>query len=93
VACPKGSLPPAPPLPFLLGPRTTHQALESTTYPPFTLGKVLLDLEADRWIDVPMEGCVPVDPVDAGGDPVYWVAVDIQPGDGQGSVHTGPGQN
>lgn len=59
-----------------------------TTYSPLALGKVLLDLEADRRVDVPAEGCVSSDPVRAEGTPGLWEAVGMQPGLGQGTVYS-----
>lgn len=53
--------PPAPDRPATQGPGQHAQPL-STAHPPLALGKVLLNLEADRWIDVPVQGCVPVNP-------------------------------
>lgn len=32
------------------------------THPPLALGKVLLDLETDRGVDVPVEGSVSINP-------------------------------
>lgn len=88
---PQGKRPPQPlPQPCLQGSRTARH-LSRTTYSPLALGKVLLDLEADRRVDVPAEGCVSSDPVRAEGTPGLWEAVGMQPGLGQGTVYSGPG--
>lgn len=55
------TLPPAPDRPASQGPGQHAQPL-STAHPPLALGKVLLNLEADRWIDVPVQGCVSINP-------------------------------
>lgn len=37
---------------------------QQTTYPPFALCKVFLDLSADRWVYVTVKGCVSINPAD-----------------------------
>lgn len=64
----RGEPPPQLPQPSL-GAQTDCPPPRRGPHPPLALGKVLLDLEADGRVDVPVEGCVPVNPVDAEGTP------------------------
>lgn len=41
--------------------RGSHQ---QTTYPPFALCKVFLNLSADRWVYVTVKGCISINPAD-----------------------------
>lgn len=58
-------------------------------HPPLALGKVLLNLEADRWVDVPVQGRVPVNPRTKEGS---WLPGDpgTRSAARQDSVHAGP---
>lgn len=37
---------------------------QPTTYPPFALCKVFLNLSADRWVYVTVKGCISINPAD-----------------------------
>lgn len=37
---------------------------QQTTYPPFALCKVFLNLSADRWVYVTVKGCISINPAD-----------------------------